>query len=355
MTPFAPTREKPPILIVGNFLSQSRSVRTVCEDISAGLRARGWQVTTTSSLEERVPRLVDMLLTTWLKRDSYAVAEVDTYSGPAFAWAEMVSASLATLRCPFVLTLHGGNLPIFAKRWPRRVRRLLQSATIVTAPSSYLQQGLKPFRPDIRVIPNSLDISLYPIRDYNTVRPRLVWVRAFHEIYNPCLAVSAVGRLRSEFPEISLLMVGPDKGDGSAARTAARVHELGLDDRVTMVGPVAKEAIPSYLQQGDIFLNTTNVDNTPVTVVEAMACGLCIVSTDVGGIPWLLEDGVDALLVPKADPGAMADAARRILLDRDLAVELGANARRKAEGFDRHKILAQWEDLFAAVAASRRK
>ena len=104
--------------------------------------------------------------------------------------------------------------------------------------------------------------------------------------------------------------------------------------------------MPEWLNKADIFLNTTNVDNTPVSVIEAMACGLCIVSTNVGGIPYLLEDGVDALLVPPEDTQAMANAVKRILSDRQLAAALSANARKKAGAFSWEKVLPMWEALF---------
>ena len=81
-----------------------------------------------------------------------------------------------------------------------------------------------------------------------------------------------------------------------------------------------------------------------------MACGLCIVSTRVGGIPYLLEDGSDALLVPPNDPDAMAAAVRRILTEPGLAERLSRNARQKASGFDWRTILPRWEALFTEIA-----
>jgi Glycosyltransferase len=92
-------------------------------------------------------------------------------------------------------------------------------------------------------------------------------------------------------------------------------------------------------------LNTSRVDNTPVSVLEAMACGLCVVSTNVGGISYLLEDGHDALLVPSNDPSAMAAAVHRILVEPSLAKHLSYNARKKSEQFDWSNILPQWEAL----------
>jgi glycosyltransferase involved in cell wall biosynthesis len=107
------------------------------------------------------------------------------------------------------------------------------------------------------------------------------------------------------------------------------------------------------LNGGDVFLNTTRVDNTPVSVLEAMACGLCVVSTNVGGIPYLLQHGHDALLVPSDNAEAMAGAVRRILTEPGLAAQLSANARGTASGCDWSAVLPQWEALIDELASSR--
>jgi glycosyltransferase involved in cell wall biosynthesis len=104
------------------------------------------------------------------------------------------------------------------------------------------------------------------------------------------------------------------------------------------------------LNGADIFLNTTNVDNTPVSIMEAMASGLCIVSTNVGGISYLLEHERDALLVPPDDPEAMAGAVRRLLTEPELAARLSNNARRKAEEFDWATVLPKWKELLTAAS-----
>jgi glycosyltransferase involved in cell wall biosynthesis len=145
-------------------------------------------------------------------------------------------------------------------------------------------------------------------------------------------------------------MLGPDKGDGSLQRTQQVAVDLGVRGIVDMPGPVAKQSIPDRLNRADVFLNTAGIDNTPVSVLEAMLCGLCIVSTNVGGIPALLEDGYDALLVPPNDPQAMAHAVHRIMAEPELAERLSRNARRKAEQFDWSHVLPQWKTLLASAA-----
>jgi glycosyltransferase involved in cell wall biosynthesis len=340
----------PGLLLVGNFLSATRGGRGVCEDLAVALKSAGWSVITTSDKPGRITRLLDFLMTVWKQRNLYAVAQVDVYSGRAFVWAEIVSFALRMAKKPYVLTLHGGNLPAYARNKDNRVRRLLRSASAVTAPSAYLFEQMHQYREDIILLPNPLAVTKYTFRHRQRPTPNLVWLRAFHDIYNPSLAVRVVAILVKEFPAVRLVMVGPDMFDGSRESVMDLAAKLGVEDRVTCAGQVSKDEIPQWLQQGDIFLNTTRVDNTPVSVLEAMASGLCIISTNVGGIPYMLKDESNALLVPSDDHTAMAKAARRLLTEDGLAERLSGNARRKADQFDWSNVLPRWERLFIEIA-----
>jgi len=145
-------------------------------------------------------------------------------------------------------------------------------------------------------------------------------------------------------------MNGADKKDGSLEETRQAAETLGVAGRVTLPGPVDKRLVPETLAGADIFLNTSRVDNAPVSVVEAMACGLCIVSTNVGGIPHLAEHEEEALLVPPGDAEAMAGAVARLLREPALASRLSRAARAKAEQFDWSAALPAWEGLLEAAA-----
>jgi len=337
------------VLFVGNFLSGAHAHRHYCEDLTDHLADRDWNIVRTSDRTARFARLLDMMHVTWHRRRDYALAHVDVFSGPAFLWAEAVCFELARLDKPFVLTLHGGNLPIFAKRWPGRVRRLLAAAARVTSPSEYLARQLAHLAPPIEIVPNGLDVAHHPFRRRDGARPNLVWVRAFHTVYNPTLAVDALGDLLRDRPDTRLTMIGVDR-DGSLQQVRDRAASLGVAHALELIPGVPKDQVPQYLDRGDIFLNTTDVDNAPLSVVEAMACGLCVITTNVGGIPDLVEHERDALLVPPRSPAAMADAVRRVLDDPDLAAKLSASARATSEDRDWARVVRRWDLLFHEVA-----
>jgi glycosyltransferase involved in cell wall biosynthesis len=222
---------------------------------------------------------------------------------------------------------------------------------MVTTPSAFLLEQMKPYRADIILLRNPIDLSAYHFKPRPNPEPRLIWLRAFHNIYNPGLAPRVIVKLVKEFPEIHLTMIGRDKG--SLLETKRMAADLGVAHCITFQNSIPKSEVPVWLNRHDIFINTTNVDNAPVSVVEAMACGLCVVSTDVGGIPYLIEHETDALLTPADDVDAMASAVRRVLTEATLAAKLGQNARQKAEQFDWSAILPQWERILTDAANER--
>jgi glycosyltransferase involved in cell wall biosynthesis len=346
-------RDAGSVLVVGNFLSSANGARCVCEDLAEHLQGAGWRVMRTSQWLSRPLRLFDMVATAWRQQARYEVAVVDVYSGPSFVWAEAVCQVLAWAGKPFVLTLHGGNLPVFARRWPGRVRRLLRMAALVTAPSAYLREQMLDYRGDLALIPNAIELSAYEYVFRRRVTPRLVWLRAFHEIYNPTLGPRVLLLLEKEFPGVELTMIGRDKGDGSLAATRQLAERLGVAHRLHTPGGVPKQQVPGVLQRGDIFLNTTRIDNTPISVLEAMACGLPVVSTNVGGIPYLLAHGRTALLTASDNAEEMAAAVRSLLVDPALAARLSMAGRALAASCSWPSVLPQWQQALHSLRLRR--
>jgi glycosyltransferase involved in cell wall biosynthesis len=333
------------ILLVGNHLSSVSNNPSVAEGLGQRLVERGWKIILVSRRANKIQRLADMLWTIWSCRQQYTIAQIDVFGGAAFQWAELCTILLSWIDKPYILTLHGGNLPEFSKHHPHRVKRVLSRAALVTAPSGFLKEKMQTYREDIKVIPNMIDTTNYPFRLRRNLKPVFIWLRAYHSIYNPTLAIRVLAMIMADYPNAKLIMAGPDKGDGSLKAAQLTAVELGISKNVEFLGRVSKNEVPNLLSRGDIFLNTTNIDNTPVSMIEAMACGLCIVSTNVGGIPFLLVNSHDGFLVPPDDPLSMTAAVRVLLREPIIASRLSTNARRKAEGFDWNGFMIKWEDL----------
>ncbi len=337
------------VLIIGNFVSQQGGTRSVCEDLAMGLETRGVLVLKASNKRTKIERLVDILLTIHSQRRRYSVAQIDVFSGNAFLLAEIAIWHLSRLQKPVILTLHGGGLPQFAQKWPRRVKRLLAQAAAVTAPSPYLQYELRPFRDDIRLLRNGLDLSRFNFRARSSLRPQLVWVRAFHNIYNPCMAPCLMALLLRCYPNARLEMIGPDHGDGSLAATRRLAERLGVAKAICFTGPVKHTDIPNVLERADIFINTTNVDNTPVSVLEAMAAGLCVVSTNAGGLPHMLHHEKNSVLVETGNAEQMAHWVVKLLSDPALAERISRGGRMTSQLHDWNLILTEWECLLDEI------
>jgi glycosyltransferase involved in cell wall biosynthesis len=141
-------------------------------------------------------------------------------------------------------------------------------------------------------------------------------------------------------------MIGPDK-DGSLAVTQHLAQQLGLE--VNFPGKMSKEAWRALSVSYDIFINTTHFDNVPISVIEAMALGLPVVSTDVGGIPFLLEDHKTALLVQDNDVQEMAQAIFNLVESAQLSQQLSAAARLEAQNYSWSNVKVLWEQLLDEI------
>ncbi|MBI3666345.1 MAG: glycosyltransferase family 4 protein [Acidobacteria bacterium] len=321
------------------------------EVLAALLRQTGYQVIAASGHKNRYVRLVDIAGTMVRQRRRVDLLALEVYSGRSFVVEDVASSLGALHRKPIIMILHGGNLPEFMARFPRWSRRVLRRAAALVAPSEYLARAVASWGFPARVIPNVVEVARYPYRYRPNVRPRLFWMRSFHAIYNPMLAIRVLARLRFRFSDATLVMAGQDKGLERQVQRFA--DKLGVSEHVRFPGFLDHAGKTREGEAADIFLNTTNVDNMPVAVVEACAMGLPVVSTAAGGVPDLLTDGETGLLVRPDDEEAVALAVETLVNDAELAARLSASGRRLAEASSWERVRPQWEQLFAEVMARR--
>ena len=328
------------IVYIGNKLSKHGYTPTTVETLGEAL-AQAFDIVTVSDKRNRLSRLADMLWSIWHYRQRSSVVLIDTYSTSNFYYALLCGGLARFLGIPYIPILHGGNLPHRVEKNRRMADFLFLHAAVNVTPSGYLQEALAQYGYAMVHIPNSIAIDQYLFKKRIDFKPKLLYVRAFSKLYNPTMAIRVLQRLLQTYPDAQLCMVGPDK-DGSLGETKALAAELGVAEHVVFTGKLTKEAWWKLSEAYDIFINTTNVDNTPVSVIEAMALGLPVVTTDVGGIRYLVENGVDALTVSADDSEAMSAAVKALLDDQALAGILARNARKKAESYLWQHIKHKW-------------
>ncbi|MDA8016089.1 MAG: glycosyltransferase [Thermoanaerobaculia bacterium] len=344
------------LLFVGPHLSRRHPgwVTTQSEILADLFRDDGWPVRETSSTRLPMLRVADMLrrLATWRRWTDVAIVSV--FSGRAFRVAEVVSWWASRLGVPQIHVLRGGGLPQLIEAAPERVCGVLRRATVVS-PSAWLAEAVAGLGIEARVIPNVLDLSRYDYLERSTfadpAAPRLLWMRTFHHVYHPQLALRTLARLHADGLDASLTMAGQDKGLLRPCRELA--SQLGVAERVRFVGFLDPAGKRSAFARHDVFLNTNRVDNTPVTVLEAMASGMPVVATSVGGVPHVLEHGSSGRLV--ADGDAQTTAVKlagevNTLVQgggRTTVLDLSRRGRRVAEGCAWPAVRASWQELLA--------
>ena len=328
------------LLYIGNNLRGKGTTVTTIESLSAQLQTVGFEVYAFSSKKNKALRLLHMLWGVLTKGSRVEAVLIDTYSTQNFYYAVAVANLCRLFRWSYIPILHGGNLPERLQKNKSLSFKLFHGAKTNVAPSQYLVDAFNSENYDnVTYIPNTIAIEDYSFLLRNSIGPRLLWVRSFAEIYHPMLALKLVENLSIRYPEISLCMVGPEK-DGSLQKCKdyALTHNLP----VVFTGKLSKKAWRETSKNSDVFINTTNFDNTPVSLIEAMALGLPVVSTNVGGIPYLIEDHKDGLLVNPNDISAFAEAIDELYTNNELVKLLSVNGRKKAEGFDWKNVKQHW-------------
>lgn len=316
---------------------------TTVETLGNSLKIEGFEVIIKSSKKNILFRMFDMLWHIFKYRKTVNFVLIDTYSTLSFWYAFFGSKLCQLLQLNYIPILHGGNLEYRLKQYPKLSNSLFNNAYTNIAPSNFMTTTFQKFGyKNLVVIPNSFELSNYNLYRRNSIQPHLLWVRSLAQIYNPKLALEVLKLVRVKYPSAHLTMVGPEK-DVSKEQMQLWASELGVD--VTLTGQLPKSEWIELSKDFDIFINTTNIDNTPVSVIEAMALGLPVVSTNVGGIPYLIEDKKEGLLVSPNNPQAMADVILHLLEQPELVQHVSQNARAKVETFDWNIVKNQWIEL----------
>ena len=331
------------LLYIGNKLSFHGNTETSIETLGRFLENEGYSLYYASSYKNKIFRMFDMFFKTVKHSRNVDYVLIDVYSTQNFWFALIISQLCRLLKLKYVSKLHGGNLPERIKRNSSLCKLIFNNSYKNIAPSAYLFEVFKRAQfKNIIYIPNTISIDNYSFEERSNEIPKLLWVRSFSSIYNPKMAIEVLSKLKKEFPNAELCMVGPDK-ENMIRDCESFANELDID--VIFTGKLSKEEWIKLSEDYNVFINTTNFDNTPVSVIEAMALGIPVVSTNVGGIPFLLTNNENGLLVDINDSEGMVFAIKTLFTNTILRENIVLNARKMVENFDWDVIKKDWFEI----------
>jgi len=247
-----------------------------------------------------------------------------------------------------ILHYHSGEADDHLTRWGWLVHPWLRLAHEIVVPSEYLREIFARHGYQVRVIRNIVDLSRFRFRERRACQPRLVSTRNLEPYYRVDIALRAFARVREHYPNATLVVAGYGRQEASLRALAV---ELGADG-VQFVGRVEPANMPKLLGAADIFVNTSVLDNQPVSILEAFAAGTPVVSTPPGDIPALVRSGDTGWLVDGPDPELIAQAILDVLRSPEKALGAAWRARRELGRYTWPAVRKSWESAYAGTEAA---
>lgn len=252
---------------------------------------------------------------------------------------------------PVLVNYRSGEALDHLTHWPRTALPALRAASAIAVSSGYLVDVFGRFGLAAEAIPNVIDLERFQWRKREPLRPLFLSNRNFEAHYDVANTLRAFAVISRTIPEATLTVAG-DGPEREALHNLAGSLQLR---NVKFAGAIPNARMPEFYDSGDIYLNSSRIDNMPGSLIEAFSCGLPVVSTDAGGIPWIVDDGRTGMLVNCGDPEAMATAAVRLLREGELARTMAAAARESALEYTWPRVGRRWESLYRRLAGQETK
>ena len=297
-----------------------------------------------------VVRLLPFVAALWRAAGRQDLFHVMANSGLSWHLYAAPAIWIGRLRgCPVVINYRGGEAGTFLDAAEAWIRPSLVRADALIVPSGFLGAVFGKFGFAATIVPNIVNLERFSAAPAPAARPlSLLVARNLEPIYDNATALRAFAIVRQAHPLARLVVAGCGPERERLERLAA---ELAVGSAVTFAGRLDPDQMAALYRGADVMLNPSLVDNMPNSVLEALASGVLVVSTNVGGVPYMVDDGSTALLVPPASPQAMADAVLRLLSDAALAEAMRAAGLRCAQQYTWDSVRPRLLQVYRTILA----
>lgn len=250
---------------------------------------------------------------------------------------------------PVLLNYHSGEAEDHLRRWPRTSLPIIRLADRVVVPSDYLVAVFAKFGFQAERVSNTVDLERFRFRNRRLLKPVLLSNRNLERHYAVECTLRAFALIQQQVPGAQLIVAG----DGSERHALRDLAAILAPGKVDFVGAVAPEKMPALYDQADIFVNASDIDNQPLSIIEAFASGLPVVTTNAGGIPGMVTDGETGLMVARGDHPALADSVIRLLRDKELATDIASRAREECGRYSWASVSGKWVRLYRDLGCKK--
>ncbi|MBX3290096.1 MAG: glycosyltransferase family 4 protein [Acidobacteria bacterium] len=247
---------------------------------------------------------------------------------------------------PTILNYHSGEAADHLTRWKKTAIPTIKQFDKTIVPSAYLVDVFRTFDLPAKEIFNFVDTDSFTFRKRDPLKPIFLSNRNFEPHYNITCTLRTFKLIQSMVPDSSLIVVG----DGSQNTLLKDLSaELGLKN-IDFRGAIDPTEMPAIYAESDIYLNASSIDNMPLSLLEAFSAGLPVVSTNAGGIPYIVENERTGLLVDIDDHEALAEAALRLLRDNEFAQGIIKSAQEEVKRYSWENVRDQWLCVYRELA-----
>ena len=322
------------VLIIANYQPSVGGISVQIDLLHKYLNSEYGYIADIFSLKGSIVKRIFLILKLLITAKKYDVLHIHACSDRGFLPA-IVGAYVGKIcRKKIILTYHGGGADAFFARKINLVRNTLCKFDSVIVLSGYLKNIFDTYNLPCIVIPNiaEFDANLYKAK--TNIEPKYISVRHLRELYNVKCILKAFEIVKKEIPFATLTILG----DGDQKEMLQHwVNEHNLKD-VIFVGAVPHNKMNEYLLQNDIFLSAPKTDNMPMSILEAYNAGLLVISSNVGGVPYILEDNKAGLLFESDNAEELASKMIQAVQNEQYTIEMIKNA---YQSLDMYK----WENI----------
>lgn len=280
----------------------------------------------------------------------YDVIHIFSASYFSFILAPTPALLIATLyRKKRILNYRSGEAEDHFNRSGRNIFWIIRLADKIIVPSGYLVDVFGKFGFRAESIFNISDFGAFQYRERKVVTPHILVARNLEPLYDIETSIRAYAIVKSEYKAATLTITGYGSDE---RRLKSLVRDLDIRD-VTFTGRVERAEMPGLFQQADILLNSSVIDNMPVAIIEAFYAGLPVVTTDAGGIPYIVRDRERGLLAPKGDVNALAAVLGEAIDNADLRQKIIDGGRAFAQECSWQRVKWQWARAYRELADAR--